>query len=298
VAQAAEVVVNKVGMFYTYWSNDWSVDYQAVAKRIAGLGFDLMEISLSKFTDLPLAKKKEFKAVADGVGISVATCIGLAPEQDFSSPDPAVQKNGMEYVKRLLDDCALLQAPVFAGLNFCAWPSSPPKGLKDKRPYVERSIDCVKKVAKVAEGYGVIYALEVVNRFEQWLINDAEEALAFCKAVDNPACKIQLDTFHMNIEEDSFRNAILACKGRLGHFHLGEANRRPPGQGRLPWDEIFGALKEMKYDGTIVMEPFLKPGGSVSHDVALWRDLGKGASDEELDRQGREACAFVRRKLA
>ena len=290
--------MNKVGMYYTFWSNEWLVDYPAVAKRIAGLGFDLMEINLAEFNKLPESKKKEFKAVADGVGVTVATCIGLSPAHDFASPERSVRQNGVEYVKRLLDDCRLLRAPVFAGLNFCAWPSSPPPGMKDKRPYVERSVECVKEVAKVAEGYGVIYALEVVNRFEQWLVNDAAEALAFCDAVGNPNCKIDLDTFHMNIEEDSFRDAILRCKGRMGHFHLGEANRRPPGQGRLPWDEIFGALKEARYDGTIVMEPFLKPGGPVSRDVALWRDLSNGASDEELDRQGREACAFVRRKLA
>ncbi|HTT70930.1 MAG TPA: sugar phosphate isomerase/epimerase family protein [Anaeromyxobacteraceae bacterium] len=290
--------MNKVGMFYTYWSTDWMVDFPAVARRIAGLGFDLMEINLNEFTKFPQAKKKEFKATADGLGITVAACIGLAPQYDLASPDRAVRESGMEYVKRLLDDCNLLRAPVFAGLNFCCWPSSPPPGLKDKRPYVDRSIECVQKLAKVAEGYGIIYALEVVNRFEQWLVNDATEALAFCQAVGNPFCKIQLDTFHMNIEEDSFRDAILRCKGRIGHFHLGEANRRPPGQGRLPWDEIFGALKEIQYDGTIVMEPFLRPGGAVSRDVGVWRDLSNGATDEELDRQGREALAFVRRKLA
>lgn len=46
------------------------------------------------------------------------------------------------------------------------------------------------------------------------------------------------------------------------------------------------------------MAPFVRPGGSVPRDVALWRDLSSGATDEELDRQAREACAFVRRKLA
>jgi D-psicose/D-tagatose/L-ribulose 3-epimerase len=163
---------------------------------------------------------------------------------------------------------------------------------------VDRAIESVKRVIKVAEGHGVIYALEVVNRFEQWLVNDAREALAFRDAVGNPWCKIQLDTFHMNIEEDSFRQAILSAKGKLGHFHLGEANRRPPGQGRLPWDEIFGALKEIGYDGTIVMEPFLRPGGAVSRDVAVWRDLSGGASDAQLDEWGRKSLQFVRSKLA
>lgn len=285
-------------MFFTYWSTDWMVDFPAVARRIAGLGFDLMEISLSQFHELPEAKKRELKTVADGLGLGIVCCIGLKPEQDFASSEKGVRDSGVEYVKRLLDDCHLLGAPVFAGLNFCAWPSSPPPGMKDKRPYLDRAVDSVKRVIKVAEGYGVIYALEVVNRFEQWLVNDAREALAFCKAVDNPWCRIQLDTFHMNIEETSFREAILACKGRLGHFHLGEANRLPPGEGRLPWDEIFRALKEASYDGTIVMEPFMRPGGAVSRDVAVWRDMSNGATDEDLDARGRRSLQFVRSKLA
>jgi D-psicose/D-tagatose/L-ribulose 3-epimerase len=290
--------MNKVGMYFTYWSTEWLVDFPAVARRIRGLGFDLMEISLSEFHGLPAAKKQELKTVADDIGLTISCCIGLKPEYDFASPDPAVRDRGVEYTKRLLDDCHALAAPVFAGLNYCAWPSSPPPGLKDKRPYVDRAVQCVRRVIDVAAGYEILFALEVVNRFEQWLVNDHREALAFCDAVDNPWCKVHLDTFHMNIEESSFRDAILACRGKLGHFHLGEANRLPPGEGRLPWDEIFGALREIGYGGTIVMEPFMRPGGSVSRDVAVWRDLSNGATDEELDVRGRRAGQFVRNKLA
>ncbi|WP_250494946.1 sugar phosphate isomerase/epimerase family protein [Caballeronia sp. GAWG1-1] len=289
--------MNKVGMFYTYWSTEWLVDFPAVAKRISGLGFDMMEISLGEFNNLPDAKKRELKTVADDLGLTVMCCIGLKPEYDFASPDQSVRDAGTEYVKRLLDDCHMLGAAVFAGLTFCAWPQSPPPGMTDKRPYVERAVDSVRRVIKVAEGYGIIYALEVVNRFEQWLANDAREALAFCDAVDNPYCKVQLDTFHMNIEEHSFRDAILACKGKLGHFHLGEANRLPPGEGRLPWDEIFGALKEIEYDGTIVMEPFMRKGGNVSRAVGVWRDMSNGATDEQMDERARRSLQFVRGHL-
>lgn len=290
--------MNKVGMFFTYWSTEWMVDFPAVARRIAGLGFDLMEISLSEFHELPTARKAELKAAAQDLGLGITCCIGLKPEQDFASPDAAVRNAGVEYVKGLLDDCRFLDAPVFSGLNFCAWPASPPKGMTDKRPYVERAVESVKKVIGIAESYDIKYAIEVVNRFEQYLVNDAREALSFCDAVGSRNCMVHLDTFHMNIEEDSFRDAIISCKGRIGHFHLGEPNRKQPGRGRMPWDEIFGALKTIGYDGTIVMEPFVRKGGGVGRDVALWRDLSDNASDAELDILGRQAQEFVRGKLA
>lgn len=289
--------MNKVGLFFTYWSTDWMVDFPATARRIADLGFDLMEISLSAFHDLPRGKKEDLKKVADDLGLGITCCIGLDPKYDFASPDASIRKAGVEYVKSLLKDCKLLGAPVFSGLNYCSWPSSPPKGMTDKRPYVDRSISCVREVMPLAEEYQVKFAIEVVNRFEQWLVNDAREALDFCDAVGNPWCMVHLDVFHMNIEEDSFRDAILSCKGRIGHFHLGEPNRKPPGTGRMPWDEIFGALKQIAYDGTIVMEPFVRQGGQVGRDIALWRDLSGGATDEEMDQAAKKALNFVRGKL-
>lgn len=289
--------MNPVGMFFSYWSTEWKVDFRAVARRIAGLGFDIMEINLAEFTGLPRREKLDFKQLADDLGLQMTCLTGLGAEHDLSAEDDRIRSSGIEYVKRLLDDCGMLGSPLFGGLNFCAWPASPPPGLVDKGPYLERAAESVRKVLPAAEANGVIYVIEVVNRFEQWLVNDTDEGLAFCDMVGSPNCQLQLDTFHMNIEEDSFRDAILKARGRLGHFHIGEANRKQPGRGRLPWDEIFGSLKEIAYTGPIVMEPFVRSGGTVGRNVALWRDLSNKATDEELDELARESLKFVRSKV-
>ncbi len=95
----------------------------------------------------------------------------------------------------------------------------------------------------------------------------------------------------MNIEEDSFRDSILESKGWLGHFHLGETNRRPPGFGRMPWQEIFGALRDIDYQGAMVMEPFLVPGGEVGRDISVYRDL---LGSDDLDDLAARSAKFVR----
>lgn len=289
--------MNPVGMFFSYWSTEWKVDFPAVARRIAGLGFDIMEINLAEFTGLPRSEKLNFKKLVDDLGLQMTCLTGLGVEHDLSSEDNSIRAAGIEYIKRLLDDCGMLESPIFGGLNFCAWPASPPAGKVDKRSYLDRAAQSVRKVLPTAEANGVTYVIEIVNRFEQWLVNDVDEGLAFCDMVGSSNCQVQLDTFHMNIEEDFFRESILKARGRLGHFHIGEANRKQPGRGRLPWDEIFGGLKEIDYTGPIVMEPFVRNGGTVGRNVALWRDLSDNASDEDLDKLARESLQFVRSKL-
>jgi sugar phosphate isomerase/epimerase len=42
-------------------------------------------------------------------------------------------------------------------------------------------------------------------------------------AVGKDNFKVMIDTYHMNIEEDSIAAAIKTAGNYLGHFHLGEA---------------------------------------------------------------------------
>jgi D-psicose/D-tagatose/L-ribulose 3-epimerase len=122
----------------------------------------------------------------------------------------------------------------------------------------------------------------------------ATRRVAFVREVGKPNVKVMLDTFHMNIEEDSFGNAIRTAGLVLGHFHTGENNRRVPGKGRLPWHEIGTALREIGYGGAVVMEPFVKMGGGVGSDVKVWRDLSDNADEAQMDEAARQALAFSR----
>ena len=131
-------------------------------------------------------------------------------------------------------------------------------------------------------------------RVEGYLINCAEECCRFVREVDEPAVRVMLDTFHMNIEESDFGAAIRSAKGLLGHFHTGECNRLVPGKGRIPWREIASALRDIGYDGNVVMEPFVRMGGRVGSDIKVWRDLSHGATGEQLDADAAAALRFER----
>jgi D-psicose/D-tagatose/L-ribulose 3-epimerase len=153
----------------------------------------------------------------------------------------------------------------------------------------------MKILSKIAESENVILLCEVLNRFEQFLLNTCEQALEFVKQVNSPSCKILLDTFHMNIEEDSMINAIYEAGDYLGGFHLGENNRKPVGMGTMPWKEIKKALDDIGFNGSLVQEPFIMSGGQVGQDIAVWRDIVKNPNLDEL---ARISAAYIKKNLA
>jgi D-psicose/D-tagatose/L-ribulose 3-epimerase len=134
----------------------------------------------------------------------------------------------------------------------------------------------------------------ILNRYEQFLLNTCAEGLDYIHAVNHPNCGILLDTFHMNIEEDSLGNAIRMAGLYLHGFHLAETNRKPVGLGRQPWGEIKKALDDIFYEGSLIQHPFITAGGQVGEDVAVWREL---IPDADVDALAAESAIFIRDKL-
>ena len=73
------------------------------------------------------------------------------------------------------------------------------------------AVAAIKRLAVRAAALDVTLGLEVVNRYETNLINTAEQAMAFVTDVDEPNVLIHLDSYHMNIEEKSLRDAVHVC---------------------------------------------------------------------------------------
>ena len=94
-------------------------------------------------------------------------------------------------------------------------------------------------------------------------------------------------------------DAILEAGPWLGHFHVGENNRRPAGStNRLPWKDMAAALKQVNYQGAIVMEPFVLMGGTIPYDIKVWRDLSSGAGEAGRDEMAGRACRFLKELTA
>ncbi len=284
----------KYGIYYAYWEQEWASDYIPYIEKVAKLGFDFLEIACTPINGYTDRQLKDIRQAAKDNGIFLTAGHGPAPSQNLASADPSVVKNAKEFFTTLLKNLEKLDIHTIGGGIYSYWPVDYSKPI-DKAGDWARSVENVREIGKIAGDCGVDYCLEVLNRFEGYLINTCEECVKFVDEVDVPAVKVMLDTFHMNIEEDNIGDAFRLAGDMVAHVHVGEANRKLPGTGRnMPWAEIGQALKDINYKGMVVMEPFLLDKGEVGDAIKVWRDLSGGADDAKMDEMMTESVKFLR----
>ena len=288
--------MNKLGIFMNFWEKNWDADHSKYIKKVADIGYDVLEFQAQPLLEMSDEKLKSLKALADEVGIELTYSLGLDPAYDVSSTDEKVRLGGVDYLKRIVEQIGKMDGKLLSGVSYAGW-GTPDCILNDKKVYWENSLKSMREIIKTAEDCGVTYCVEAVNRFETCLINTAEEALKYVAEVDSPNIGVLLDTYHMNIEENSIGDAIRLVGDKLTSFHTGENNRTAPGKGHLDWDEIFKALADIKYKNRIVCEPFVMMGGEVGRDIHVFRDLIDNPSEARIDEEAKYILEFEKAML-
>ena len=275
----------KLGIHAMAWTAHWSDESLPLIDRVAELGLDFIEIPLMDVDDV---HPGPIRARLDAAGIDVVTSTVLSERTDITSPDPHVRAAGVAYLRRCVDVTAELGSPQLSGVIY---------GMHGKRPHgrPERqdwqwSADCLADVADHAAGRGIAIGLEPVNRYESPLLNTCEQAVELADMVGAPNVRIHLDTYHMNVEEKSWSEPVALAGERLCHFHLCENDRGIPGTGLVDWNELFGALGELHYDGYAGLESFVDVSADMVAGTCVWRDLAPSG-----DALVREGTAFLRR---
>ncbi len=285
---------NKLGIHYGTFVTNWGDEEFALIKKVKKLGFDLLEMGAPWLMDQSDAQIAILKAEAAENGIKIVMSLGLSVDQDISSLDAGIRETGLNFLTGLARKMAKLGSSDCSGIVHGAW-NGKLRHMDDKPLHWEQSVKTMKKAAEVFASEGVYFNVEVVNRFENFLVNDCKEAMKYLDEVDSPNLGIHLDTFHMNIEEDSMVSAIVLAGKRMRHFHIGENNRKFPGSGSMPWKTIFETLKVADYQGPIAMEPFVRPGGEVGSAVSLYREL---VNLNHYEQDIMNSVAFVRTLMA
>jgi len=107
----------------------------------------------------------------------------------------------------------------------------------------------------------------------------AADAKALCDAISHPRVGVTIDTFHANIEEKNIANATRSLRHCLRHVHASENDRGLLGSGHVDFPAIVTALREIAYDGYLMIEGFGYSPEEVDSLGALWGDLKVSPED-------------------
>jgi D-psicose/D-tagatose/L-ribulose 3-epimerase len=261
----------KFGVNTWVWTSPLTAtELEKLAPLVAGMGFDWIEVPLESLDDLD---PTQGAAIIQEYGLGVSTCAAMGPDRDLIHPDESIRTNGMDYVQGAILSSQKLGATHLVGPIYSAvgrtWQSNAEERARDTDLLVSQLQD----LAKYADDHGVVLCIEPLNRFETSFINLAAQAVEIVDRVDHPACQIMLDTFHMNIEEKSLGDAIRAAGPRLKHVHTCENDRGAPGSGNVGWEDVAQALKDIQYDGPLVIESFTSKVKSIARAAAIWRSF-------------------------
>jgi D-psicose/D-tagatose/L-ribulose 3-epimerase len=278
----------KYGLNLLLWTDRLHEGMTPVVETIKRLGYDGVEIPVFELNE-PLYQQWGRKLDALGLERTAVTVRG--PGDNPISPSAAVRAAAVDAMKRTLDCCHA------AGVRILVGPTHSALGeFTGKGPTVDEfqwGVETMRKVADHAAQAGVTIATEYLNRFENYFLTCAEQAVKFVQAVDHPHVRMMYDTFHANIEEKNLAQAIQAAASWTVLVHVSENDRSIPGTGHVQWDETFDALQAAGYDGWLVVEAFGLALPNIAAATKIWRRMFP--AEEQL---AAEALAFMKRHVA
>jgi D-psicose/D-tagatose/L-ribulose 3-epimerase len=278
----------KTGMNLLLWTTHVTTEHFPLLGKLKQTGFDGVELPLF---DGDAAHYKTIAAELKKQGLGCTTVTVVFPESNPISPDAAIRKAAVERHKWAIEMTAIL-----GGENLCG-PYHSPLAVFSGEPPTEderkRAADVLRQSAEIAKQHNVRLCIEYLNRFECYFLTTAAQAKDLVQRVNHPNFRTMYDTFHANIEEKSPAPVIKNLAGHFAHVHISENDRGTPGTGMVHWDETFKALREVKYDGWMVIEAFGRALPALAAATKVWRDLFP--NPEEVYTQG---LRFMKEKWA
>jgi D-psicose/D-tagatose/L-ribulose 3-epimerase len=258
-------------------------DVRVLLRRLSAAGCRGIEVSGEpERADRGALAEALDEAGMQAVGIT-AICPAPTDERDLAHPDRAARRRAVAYYKGCVDLARELGAPTVGLIPAAigrvdgsvgeAWPLA---------------VEGAREVADYAGEHGVVVGVEAVNRYETFLVNTAEQALAFAAETGNAG--VVLDAFHMQLEEQDSVAAVAAAASKLRALHLADSNRLGLGHGQLDVAPLVRAAAGAGFSGPFVFE-FTAPGPNPFNP-----DKGEPAMGE-LDRYARDSVAAVQRAL-
>ena len=249
--------------------------------RVAGLGFDAVELPLENAGDLDPARTADALSAA---GLAPFVVGAMAPGRDLVGTDPDTVAATRAYLRACVDLAAAVGAPGVCGPFYAAtgrvWRMD---GQQRRVAYAEWR-EHLRPVVDHAAERGVRIGIEPLNRYETSFVNTVEQALDAAGPLLGPALGLALDTYHLGIEERSSSDAVRLAGEHLAHVQVCGNDRGAPGGDQTDWHGLIEALDDVGYAGPLVIESFTPDNAAIAVAASIWRPLA--ASPDDLARDG------------
>ncbi len=259
-------VLDQLGAHTFIWSPRFvGDDAEKAAAGAQRAGVSIIEIPL---LDPSVVDVDAGRLVLQTYGLTPTCSLGLPPHAHA----PADPDEALAFLREGLD--------VAAGLG-SRWLTGALYGhlghLTGSRPTNAELLtvaEVLREAADHAATLGVQLGIEIINRYETYLINTVQQAIELIEAINRPNVAAHLDTFHANIEEADIADAVHRLGPLLGYVHLGESNRGIIGSGTFRFDTLLAALDDIEFAGPVVIEAFMNASPDLLRATASWRNVG------------------------
>jgi RpiB/LacA/LacB family sugar-phosphate isomerase len=220
-------------------------------RRAAEVGFSVVELSLRS------ADSVDAEALAGMLSEHNLSLVAIATGQScihdslcLCDSSPQVREATVERLKSIIRLASRFNAAVIIGGIRGRLSGTTAEQNQGRAGAVEAIREC----ARFASAQQVRLLIEPINRYETNFINSSAQGLALLEEVGDPALKLLLDTFHMNIEEPDIDAALQTAADCLGYVHVADSNRYAPGQGHIDFLSVLRTLVRISYQGPVTAE--------------------------------------------
>jgi D-psicose/D-tagatose/L-ribulose 3-epimerase len=260
----------KFGVHCFLFVDRWSDAALPVLERARELGLDCLEIAIGDdvFCDWRVVRRQ-----AGDLGLELAVSPGgtWPDAADLSADDEAEREGGLAWHKRQVDVAAEAGAHAYTGALY-----GRPGVVRRRRPPPEewpRTAEGVHALAEYGRAKGVAIVLEPMSHFRSHVVNTPEQVMQLIALADHDNLHVLFDTYHMITEVTDYGAAIRTVADRLWGLHASENNRGVPGTALVPWDVVFRTLKDVAFDGYVLMETYNSSIGDFAWERGMFHNV-------------------------
>ncbi|MEM7022838.1 MAG: sugar phosphate isomerase/epimerase family protein [Pseudomonadota bacterium] len=259
----------KTGFNLLLWTTHATDEHLPVLAQLKAAGYDGVEVPLFE-GDIAHFQRLGQHLKDEGLDCTTVT---VMPDAAHSAthPDPKNRQGAIEHLTWAIDCSEALGSEVLAGpfhqeLAYFSGEGPTP----DETSW---AIEVHRHAAEHAAKFGLVLAIEPLNRFECYFLNTMADAKSYVQQVDRPNFGVLYDTFHANIEEKDPVGCIYETGDVIRHVHISENDRGTPGKGHIDFEAVAKALRTTGYDGWLTIEAFGKALPALAAATKVWREF-------------------------